>query len=549
MTQTVILRGGSIADGSGQPLFEADVAIADGRIVAIGEGLSGDVELSAHGAVVAPGFIDIHTHYDAQVLWDPTASPSCWQGVTTVVLGNCGFGVAPCRPENRPLIIKLLVDLEDMPRDALEAGIDWSFATFAEYLAALERVNTLINVAAYVPHSPMRFEVMGQEAYQRAATEPEIALITAMLAEAMEAGAAGFSTSSSPTGRPCPTRLVEERELVAMMRELKKSGRGVAAFVPGGPALSARRLYELQEEIGCTVTYTALMTSADGKHRERVALHDEFRERGSDVHPQVSCRPLIAQVTMRTAFALRTPTHLAMEGVSDAERLAAYRDPAWRAVLADELTRAYQPPRWNLWTIVTSPTQPNFEGGNVATLAAASSKTPLDWVLDLVVQDELDTRIELVISNDDEPEVARLLNLEGAVIGLSDAGAHPDQICDAIQPLDLLGKWVREKGVMSLEAAVRKLSAEQAEMFGFDCGRIAVGAPADIVVFEPDVIGPGPRRRVTDLPAGAPRIIADQPTGLRHVLVSGVPIRRDHQSLDIRGRRPGRLLRPGAARH
>lgn len=522
---TTVIKGGLVADGTGGPLRRADVAIEAGRIVAIGQGLGGERVLEADGAVVAPGFIDLHTHYDAQLFWDPACTPSSWHGVTTVIVGNCGFGLAPCRPENRARLVQMLVELEDMPAPVLEAGIDWAFTDFPGYLDAVAARRPSLNVGAYVGHSPIRIEVMGAEAYEREATEDETARMAAIVRDAMDAGAIGFATSSAPSGRRSVTGPAGFDELLALGQAMASSGRGLMAMVPGGRALSHAQLYDLQAQVGRPITWTAMLAMPGNSHRALADLHREHRARGAQVHPQVSCRPQVAMTTLRTAFSLRPPCMLALEGKPDAERLAAYRDPAWRARVAAETPDLRFFVAWDRWVVSESPTSPRLVGQSVEDIARARGVTPIDAVFDLVIQDDLDTRFTIVQFNFDEAEVAELLKLEGAVLGLADSGAHPDQIIDAVLPTDLLGKWVRDKRALPVETAVRKLTGELADLLGLDRGYLRVGAPADVTVFDPEKVGPGPVRRVADMPAGGERLIADEPGGMVHILVNGAPIR------------------------
>ncbi|MCF2529905.1 N-acyl-D-amino-acid deacylase family protein [Yinghuangia soli] len=550
-TRRTVIAGGLVVDGTGAEPYRADVAVVGGRIAEIGDGViaaPGDEVLDAGGCVVAPGFIDVHTHYDAQVFWDPACTPSSFHGVTTAVLGNCGFSLAPCRPERRALMVQMLHDLEDMRTDTLEAGIGWGFATFGEYLDTVERLGPGINVAAYVGHSAVRIDIMGEDAYEREATVTEIVEMRQVVRDALAAGAIGFATSASPTGRRCPSRFAGYDETAGLLAELRDAGRGVASFVPGG-AFDHAALYELQPEIGRPFTWTALLALADGRHRDWAALHRAGTAAGAAVHPQVSCRPLVAQTTLLAPFALRAPSLAELEGRSLLLRSAAYRDQEWRERLAGELSEGLLAPRWDRW-IVSESAAEGLVGRSVAEVAEERGAAPLDTALDIALADGLATRFTVVLANDDEAEVAELLRLDGAVLGLSDAGAHPDQICDAVAPTDLLGGWVRERAVLTLEGAVRKLTGEPADLFGLvDRGYVRVGAAADLAVFEPDAVGPGPVRRVADFPAGADRLTADAPTGMRHVLVGGVPIRRDgaqvDKPVDAEGRAPGRVLRHG----
>src|SRR4051794_8891907 len=267
---TTVVRGGTVVDGTGAPGFRADVLIADGRIVEIGTDLKGDVELDATGMVVAPGFIDIHTHYDAQVFWDPKLTPSCFHGVTTVVAGNCGFSIAPTRPEHRELVARTMEKVEDMNVASLIEGIPWDFETFPQYLDSVRQRGTMLNFAAYIGHTPLRLYVMGDDAVGREATPAEIETMSSLVAEAMDAGAAGFSTSFAVThlgadGRPIPSRWASKDELRALSLAASASGRGVVA-VNGGDGFKFRDTYDLQLGLDVPVTYTAVLTSPNGAH-------------------------------------------------------------------------------------------------------------------------------------------------------------------------------------------------------------------------------------------------------------------------------------------
>jgi N-acyl-D-aspartate/D-glutamate deacylase len=545
-----VIRGGTVVDGTGAPGVPADVALVGDRIVGVGprakdavDGLGDILELDASGCIVCPGFIDIHTHYDAQLLWDASLSSSCWQGVTTVITGNCGFAIAPASPQHHDLLLGMLHDLEDMSLETLQAGVSWEFGSFADYLSAIEVRHPTLNVGAYVGHSAVRIAVLGAEAYERAATEVEIAQMRALVHEALLAGAVGFSTSGAPTGRPSPTKHATMGEVAAMLAALSELDVGVGAFVPG-PNVTHEALYDLQPRVGRPFTWTAILGSIDGSHERLVALHRDGMARGSDVHPQVTCRPLAAQMTMRSPFALRCDAIRELDRATDDERRVAYRDAGWRARAAEQLAGSLLPVRWTHWSIAESAAHPELEGRTVADVAAQRRVGGLDAMLDLSLEDGLTTRFGVVIMNDDPEQVADLLRLEGAVLGLADSGAHPDQLCDAVMPTDLLGGWVRDRGALSLPQAVHKLTGEPAALYGFgERGAVRPGSIGDVVVFDPDTIGPGPFRRVRDLPAEGERLVADQPTGLRHVLVNGVAIRRDGAVVEA-DHGPGRVLRP-----
>lgn len=552
----MVIRGGTVIDGTGSPGRPADVAVTDGVISGIGEGLTGARTLDAAGLVVAPGFIDIHTHYDAQVFWDPSLTPSVFHGVTTVIAGNCGFSIAPVREPLVPLLARTLQHVEDMSLDTLTVGVPWEeFETFPEYLSAVARRGTALNYGCYVGHTALRLWAMGEEGYERAPTDAELAAMVAQVAASIEAGAIGFATSSSPThngdaGRPVPSRLADLDELRALAAPLRDAGRGVVAMLPGG-VFSNDEVFELQAELGRPITWTALLTIAGVPYHEKViAEHDEARARGVEVWPQVSCRPLVFQINLEEPFTLNIrPSFQALMGVSREERLAAYRDPAWRASAWEDLSgrTGVLPFNWPALSVAESVARPDLVGRKVVELAEEQGVTPLDVVLDLSLADDLQTRFWSVLMNDDPDGIAWLLPRDGVLIGLADSGAHVSQLCDACFATDLLGNWVRERGVMPLERAVHKLTGEPAAVFGLaDRGVIEVGRAADLVVFDPDTVAPGPLRRLRDFPADGERLTADAPEGMVHTLVNGVTIRADGEMVpDALAARPGQMVSGG----
>ena len=338
MSADVVIRGGTLVDGTGAPRRRADIAITDGVVSEIGTGLDGRRELDAAGHIVSPGFVDIHTHYDAQVFWDPALSPSCWHGVTSVVAGNCGFSIAPVRPEHRELLVRTLQHVEDMSPDTLFAGVPWdAFETFPQYFDAIESRGTLLNYACYVGHTAVRLFVMGTDGYERDATEDEIRAMQQVIADALAAGAAGFATSSSTThngdqGRPVPSRIAGLPELMALLEPLRDAGKGVAALLPGEKITHAD-VFDIQRHIGRPLTWTALLTIKGFPWHEKImAANIAARAEGVEVWPQVSCRPLVFQMNLREPFTfnMRASFRELMD-TPDEKRIAAYRDPAWRA--------------------------------------------------------------------------------------------------------------------------------------------------------------------------------------------------------------------------
>jgi len=528
----IAIRGGSVVDGTGAAGYEADVLVRDGRIAAIGSGLRAARELDACGCVVAPGFIDIHTHYDAQVFWDPALTPSCFHGVTTVVSGNCGFTIAPTRPEHRETIALTLENVEDMNPATLAAGIPWDFETFPEYLASVERRGTVLNYTAYVGHTALRLFHMGHEAYERAATDDEVRAMAASVREALEAGAAGLATSFAPThvgmgGKPVCSRLAELSEFETMAMELSKLGRGVIEATLG-TGFAFDEIYEFQRRTGVPLTYTALL-AIPGLWQHGASLHAVEREKGTDVWPQISCRKITLQVQMKEPFPFDQAECFAeLHAVSRQEREARYRDAAWRARALEELTKTPLPTRWENFELAESQVHSQWIDRKLVDIAKERGVSPLDAMIDLSFDEDLETRFRYIQANDDEEGIEHLLQQEQMAIGLSDAGAHVGMLCDAPLPTDLLGNWVRERGVLSVEQAVHKLTGELASVFRFEGrGVLREGAHGDVCVFDPMTVAPGPTRRVRDFPADADRLTADAPVGIRHVLVGGTPIHED----------------------
>lgn len=553
MSKTTVIKNGLVVDGTGTPGYLADVLIEGDRVIEIGSDLQGDVSIDASGRVVAPGFIDIHTHYDAQAFWDPALTPSCYHGVTTVVAGNCGFSIAPTKPQDRALIANTMEKVEDMDPATLNAGIPWDFESFPEYLVSIEQHGTLLNFAAYVGHTPLRIFVMGDQSVGRVATPDEVTQMASLVTEAMNAGAAGFATSFAVThrgadGQPIPSRWAAADEIEALCKAVGDSGRGVIG-VNGGENLSFADCYELQPKVGAPITYTALLTTSQGTHLKAVEVHREGLARGIDVWPQVSCRPLSFSMTMVEPFTLNTsPIFAELMPKSIDERRSAFASREWRhRVRVGWENKQGLIPRWDSYEIMDAPSSPDLVGRRLADIANETGADPFDLLLELaLLEPDLKLRVKAMLANDDAEGVAMLLNTEGCTLGLSDAGAHVGQLCDAVLSTDLLGAWVRDKQVLTLENAVHKLTQVQADLFGFtDRGVLRVGAIADIVVFDAATVAPGPVRRVVDFPANGERLTADQPTGMHHLFVNGVEVQRDGKLLQpALDSLPGRLVKP-----
>ena len=555
----LLIRGGTMVDGTGAPGRRADVAVRDGRIAAIGD-VTGSAArtIDAEGAVVAPGFIDIHTHYDAQVFWDRMLSISPWHGVTSVVMGNCGFGVAPTRPAHRELILRTLERVEGMSLEALLAGVgrEWPFESFPEFLDALEARGTAINVGALVGHTPVRLQVLGEEATEREATDAEIAAMRAIVAEAMAAGALGFATSKSPThvgdaGRPVPSRAASLAEIETLADCLGEAGHGVMQATIG-PGFFLSELATIARRTGRPVTWTALlggMLGPDG-HRGVLEQSATLQADGVAVIPQVSCRPLMVEFQMKAPFPLESMSLFRPVSQADAAgKKRIYADPEFRAALRERTEAGPLGGRFTDMQITEHAPEPSVAERRLGDVAAERGVHPVDLMLDLALASDLETRFRLAILNTDPAVVAELLSHPATMLGLSDAGAHASQLCDACAPTELLGTWARERGTLTLEEAVRRLTGQPAAVFGLrDRGRLAAGFAADVAVFDAATVGCGPLRRVWDFPAGADRLVSDA-RGIRAVVVNGVPIRIEgHDTVDPEGPLPGRLLRGDTSR-
>ena len=560
----LVIRGGTIMDGTGRPGVRGDVGIRSGRISALGEAKGSAAQtIEAGGLVVSPGFVDVHTHYDAQVMWDRMLTISPWHGVTTVVMGNCGFGVAPTRPDHRGLIMRTLEKVEGMSLAALEAGLGeaWPFETFPQYLDAVERRGTALNVAVLLGHTPLRLYVMGEEATERPATAEEIARMRALVREAIDAGAIGFATSKASThigyaGKPVPSRAAEYAEIEALAGALGEAGRGIVQATVGRD-LFFKEFESLARATGRPVTWTALLAGmmGPGSHRELLVKSRALVKQGLQVVPQVTCRTLNFEFQFREPFIFESMSVFKPISIADLPgKVRLYGDPEFRRAFKESFDRprkgaVFAGLSWARTWISWYPPDPSLEERTVAEVAAERGVHPIDLALDLALATNLDARFRMAVFNHDEDEVAELLAEPDAVLGLSDAGAHASQLCDACFSTYLLSRWVREKQAIALPEAIRMLTSRPAEVFGItDRGRLAVGLAADVVVFDPATVGASKLRRVHDLPAGADRLVADA-SGIEAVIVNGTIIRRGgRDAVAADGALPGALLRNGSAR-
>jgi N-acyl-D-aspartate/D-glutamate deacylase len=554
----LLIRGGTLVDGTGSPARRGDLGVRGGRIAALGDvrGTAAQV-IDADGAVVAPGFVDVHTHYDVQVFWDRMLSISPWHGVTTVVMGNCGFAIAPTRPAHRELILRTLENVEGMSIDAIRAGIgeSWPFETIPEYLDAIERRGAAINIGALIGHTAVRLYVMGEESTEREATAEEIAAMRAIVAEGLRAGALGFATSQSPThvgyaGRPVPSRAAKLPEIEALAGCLADVEHGVMQATLGS-GFFLDEFAAIQRRTGKPVSWTALLGGMLGPDGHRFVLERSaaLQAEGVRVIPQVSCRPLNFEFQFKAPFPFESMSLFKRVSEADLDgKKRIYADPEFRSAFRDRMDSSVLAGRFQDMVVSEYTPEPALEERPIGQIAAQRRGHPVDVALDLALATALEARFRLAVFNTDENVIAELLTHSSTMLGLSDAGAHASQLCDACAPTELLGKWVRDKGVLSLEEGVRQLSAQAAEVFGItDRGRLAPGLAADVTVFDPRTVGCSPLRRVRDFPAGADRLISDA-RGVRTVIVNGVVIRAEgRDAIDIEGPMPGRVLRGGRA--
>ena len=519
MPYDLIIRNGKIIDGSGIPGFHGDVAISGGFIVEIGQ-VNGDARrvLDADGLVVAPGIIDNHTHYDAQVTWDPLCTFSCYHGATTVVIGNCSLALAPAHEEDREMLAGVLSHVEAIPLEAIRTGVRWTWETIPQYLNVLDR-RLGINVASLIGHSAVRRYVMGEASQERQATDDEVAAMKAIVREGIEAGAVGVSFERNLrhfdwNGRLAPTNLASDAEIFAVAGVVDEVGRGVIQF--GGDRKLGARVAKASR---CPVFYGNItqQTVAPDRWREQLTQAENMMRQGHRAYQFVMPRPGDLRYTLKTAQHFDAlPTWKSVMLLPLEKRKQAFRDPEVRARLHLEAVETPLDPtragdftrRWDLQFVFRPalPKHQHLKGKSVAEIAREQDKDVLDVFLDLSLEEDLETEFERREVNSDEAAMTALLTSPYTVIGQSDGGAHVVFRTDYSYSTYLLSHWVRDRGIMSLEEAIRKLTFVPASLFGlFDRGLVRPGMAADLMVFDPETIGPLEPGEAQDLPGGATR--------------------------------------------
>jgi N-acyl-D-amino-acid deacylase len=534
----LVIRGATVVDGLGNAPRRADVAVKDGRIEAIGDIKGGGAKtVDAGGLTLSPGIIDVHTHYDAQVTWDATLSPSPSLGVTTAVMGNCGFGIVPATPAGRDLVIRNLSVVEGMDLDALRTGIKWDFESFGDYMAMLRRRSPYANVAVLTGHSTIRTAVMGEAASQRKdATPEELAKMKAMVVDAMANGAIGLGASYSLNhsgygGVPMPSTIAPMEELDALVGAMGPRGKGVIAIASG--VKTPQELEPMAAKHGRPFfqgTGMAMYNEQDPARSLRI--FDDCAaaiRRGNGLYIQIPCQPLSFDFTMGNAYPFYShPAFDPIKAYTPEQLKTVFRDASWRAQFRENA----QNPRpgmifqgdWHrvMVALAHKPTNAKYVNRYISEIAKSEGRDPLDVMLDIALDEDLETAFLGRFLNVGDDGVAKLLKHEAGVVALSDAGAHLIYMCDAGFGLHFLARWVRERGDFDMAEGIRRLTSHPADLYGIqNRGRIAVGAQADLLLFDAATVGVSPAERVADLPGGGRRTIR-RPTGVHGVFCNGV---------------------------
>ena len=573
-TFDTLIKGGTLVDGSGSAPVTADLAIKDGVIAAIGRDLGSATEtIDADGLLVTPGWVDIHTHYDGQVSWDPVLPLSLANGVTTLVMGNCGVGFAPAIPARRDWLIELMEGVEDIPGESLRAGIDWQWETFPQYMDALDKVPRTIDIGAQIGHGALRAFVMEQRgADNEKATAQDIERMAALVREAMQAGALGFSSSRTEVhisldGRPVPGTYASDAELTALARAVKASGRGLFEVVTAGVAgedvegldREMAMLKRIAANSNCPIMFLLAQQNSDAEQwRRQLRACEEAAAAGNSVIPQVASRPVAILFCFEGEHPWKfMPSYQPIKDLPFAERYARLRDPAFRAqLLAEEdpnnagFSMLYKNP--TLWDMTYPAGDPidylPAANSSIAAIAKRDGLSPWAVAYDMMLANNGQAFLMHTVTNYANANplaVHEMLRHPLSVVGLSDAGAHVRFVCDSASPTYLLSHWVRDLGPndplhLPLEFAVKKLTSDNARLYGMpDRGLLASGRRADVNLIDLAGLAASAPRMVYDLPAGQARL-AQTVTGYVASYVRGQAVQRNGVAT---GARPGRLVR------
>jgi N-acyl-D-amino-acid deacylase len=559
MSYDLLIKNWTVVDGTGAAPRRADVGIANGQIAEIGKITEGAKKtIDASDLIVSPGFVDPHTHYDAQICWDPYITSSSWHGITTVIMGNCGVGIAPCRPEVREIAAWDLVNVEAIPFDVLSKGIKWEWETFPEYMDAAVKRGSGINLGFLAPLTPFRHYVMGEESMERAATKEETARIKGLIKEAVGAGALGFTTTTAPQhigykGRPLACRTASLDEYRAYANALRELGRGaMEVALTRSVSIMSEEEYNfldlLLTESGRPVTWLALLNRDDMPE----ACQDTLRQAAPLIRrggvPQVTCRPLIIQIELRNPFifANLASWNPVFNQPKEAQKKI-YGDTGFRNAFREALKKPdIFSGKWERLEVkeVFTPAMKPLEGRSVADIARERGKDGVDTFLDLAIEDDLQIQFTMALFNANEDRIPELISDPRTMVGLSDGGAHVDMLCDAGYATYMLGTWVRERSAMTLERAVQRITSEPADYFGIkNRGRLSPGLAADIVVFDYNTVGSARRGEMrSDLPGGGRRLVMPA-TGIEYTVVNGEVL---YEHGKVSGAMPGQVLRSGA---
>ena len=562
MTYDLLIKNGTVVDGSGSPSYRADVAVSAGKIAAIGRiNERAKQTIDAEGHVVSPGFVDGHTHMDAQIFWDPIGSCSCYHGVTSVVMGNCGFTLAPCKQEDADMVFRNLERAEDLSRDAMLEGIDWRWETFPEFLDVVDELPKGINYAGYIGHSALRTYVMGERAFADAASEDDVRQMQQLVKQAMHAGAIGFSTSRTfnhltADDRPVASRLAEWDEVRAIVNAVGETGKGlfeIAGEAPGrDPERIAEyhgRLRDLAVESGVPQTWGMFsVRAAPDLWRPYFDLLDETAAAGGRMFAQVHSRALSSLLSFESNTPFDNWEYWSeFRQLPLAEQAAKMRNPEIKAKLVEVASREYTGPRIvgaearpPEWDYIYPMDDMVYDKPSMAELARAKGVHPVELMIDMALQRDLKMFFRQPIANEDQSQVLDMMKHPRSVITFSDSGAHVSQIMDSSLQTHLLSYWVREKQAMTLEDAVKQITYNTATMWGLhDRGLLREGMAADLVVFDPQTIGARMPDVVHDLPAGAKRL-KQTADGILNTVVNGEILLSNNEHC---GAVPGRLLR------